>query len=72
MLKHLVTSHLDTKGRRASKRLKIIIHRGGIETTTEEEGRDNNVIRSWKLSITSNAATILNKKRTEGRLVIAY
>lgn len=72
MLKHLVTFHLDTKVWRASKKPKINIHRGGIETTKAKEDRDNNVIRNWKLSITSNAANILNKKRTEARLVIAY
>lgn len=71
MFKHLLTSGLDTKCRKVSKRLKINSHRGGVGTSKKKEDRDNNVTRSWKSSIT-NSAKILNKKRTGGRLLLAY
>lgn len=54
--------------RTASKRPKKSIYRGGIETRKEKIDRDNSV----KQTIVANATKILFKKRTEGRLLIAY
>lgn len=51
-----------------SKRPKKSIYRGGMETRKEKIDRDNSV----KQTIVANATKILFKKRTEGRLLIAY